>query len=64
SRQDIKEAFSGVVDFKKELVKHLISAKKVIQLQLLHLHSFYSSCGDEENSQLAYMLMQELKKNI
>lgn len=63
SRQDIQEAFSGLADFKKELIKHLISSKKVIQLQLLHLHSFYSSKGEEKKSNLAYLLMQKMKGN-
>ena len=64
SRQDITDAFSSLSDFNKELSRHLISNKKVIQLQLLYLHSFYSINKDGEKSELAYKLMQELKRNI
>lgn len=63
SRQDITDAFSSFRDFNKELKKHLISSKKIIQLQLLLLYSFYSEEGDEDRSVLAKELMEVLKSN-
>lgn len=64
SRQDIIDTFSSMSNFKKELSKHLITNKKIIQLQLLYLHAFYSKNNDEINANLAFKLMQVLKKNI
>lgn len=58
SRQEIIDAFSSSSG---ELKKHLIDNKKILQLQLLHLLSFYKKEEDEKKLEICNTLINVIK---